>query len=103
MNIHGGSEYVTKPTKSQRTLYEKVCDAGADVVFGSHPHVLQPIEWYGNSLIVWSLGNFVFPGMDEMPGATDTMIVRLGFVDGRLLYYEKFPAYIDNTAVRLKK
>ena len=103
VNIHGGSEYVTKPTKSQRTLYEKVCDAGADVIFGSHPHVLQPIEWYGNSLIVWSLGNFVFPGMDEMPGATDTMIVRLGFVDGRLLYYEKFPAYIDNTAVRLKK
>lgn len=103
VNIHGGSEYVTKPTESQRTLYEKVCDAGADVVFGSHPHVLQPIEWYGESLIVWSLGNFVFPGMDEMPGATDTMIVRLGFVDGRLLYYEKFPAYIDNTAVRLKK
>ncbi len=103
VNIHGGSEYVTKPTKSQRTLYEKVCDAGADVIFGSHPHVLQPIEWYGDSLIVWSLGNFVFPGMDEMPGATDTMIVRLGFVDGRLLYYEKFPAYIDNTAVRLKK
>ena len=103
VNIHGGSEYVTKPTKSQRTLYEKVCDAGADVIFGSHPHVLQPIEWYGNSLIVWSLGNFVFPGMDEMPGATDTMIVRLGFVDGRLLYYEKYPAYIDNTAVRLKK
>ena len=103
VNIHGGSEYVTKPTASQRTLYEKVCDAGADVIFGSHPHVLQPIEWYGESLIVWSLGNFVFPGMDEMPGATDTMIVRLGFVDGRLLYYEKFPAYIDNTAVRLKK
>ncbi len=102
VNIHGGSEYVTKPTKSQRTLYEKVCDAGADVIFGSHPHVLQPIEWYGESLIVWSLGNFVFPGMEEMPGATDTMIVRLGFVDGRLLYYEKFPAYIDNTAVRLK-
>ena len=103
VNIHGGSEYVTKPTASQRTLYEKVCDAGADVIFGSHPHVLQPIEWYGDSLSVWSLGNFVFPGMDEMPGATDTMIVRLGFVDGRLLYYEKFPAYIDNTAVRLKK
>ena len=40
--------------------------------------------------------------MDTMPGATDTMIVRLGFVDGRLLYYEKIPAYIDNTAVRLK-
>ena len=102
VNIHGGSEYVTKPTKSQRTLYEKVCDAGADVVFGSHPHVLQPVEWYSDSLIVWSLGNFVFPGMEEMAGATDTMIVRLGFVDGRLLYYEKFPAYIDETAVRLK-
>ena len=102
VNIHGGSEYVTSPTTSQRNLYEKVCDAGADVVFGSHPHVLQPVEWYNDSLIVWSLGNFVFPGMEDMPGATDTMIIRIGFVNGRLLYYEKYPAYIDGTAVHLK-
>ncbi|MCR4938578.1 MAG: CapA family protein [Treponemataceae bacterium] len=102
VNIHGGSEYYAQPTSSQRDLYERVCDAGADVVFGSHPHVLQPVEWYKESLISWSLGNFVFPGMEDMPGATDSMIIRLGFVDGRLLYYEKYPVYIDQIVVSLK-
>ena len=101
MNVHGGSEYVTKPTPEQRTFYQELTDAGADVVFGSHPHVLQPVEWYNNSLIVWSLGNFVFPGMDEMPGAEDSMIIRVGFVKGRLVYYEKYPAKLNGTTVRL--
>ena len=103
MNVHGGSEYVTKPTPEQRTFYQELADAGADVVFGSHPHVLQPVEWYNNSLIVWSLGNFVFPGMDEMPGAEDSMIIRVGFVKGRLVYYEKYTAKLNGITVSLKE
>lgn len=102
INVHAGSEYVTKPNEVQKTFYKELCDAGADVIFGSHPHVLQPIEMYNGSLIVWSLGNFVFPGMDEMYGATDTMIVRTGFVENKLVYYEKYPATIKNTKVVLK-
>ncbi len=103
MNVHGGSEYVTKPTPEQRTFYQELADAGADVVFGSHPHVLQPVEWYNNTLIVWSLGNFVFPGMDEMPGAEESMIIRVGFVNGRLIYYEKYPAKLNGITVGLKE
>ena len=103
MNVHGGSEYVTKPTPEQRTFYQELADAGADVVFGSHPHVLQPVEWYNNTLIVWSLGNFVFPCMDEMPGAEESMIIRVGFVNGRLIYYEKYPAKLNGITVGLKE
>lgn len=103
VNVHAGSEYVKKPNATQTTFYKQLCDSGADVIFGSHPHILQPVEKYNDSLIVWSLGNFVFPGMDGMAGATDTMIIRTGFTGGKLLYYEKYPAKIDGKTVSLVK
>lgn len=103
INVHGGTEYTTNPTDEQRQLYRRLCDAGADVVFGSHPHVVQPVEWYGNSLIVWSLGNFMYPGMEDIAGTADGMIVRAGFVNGRLLYYEKYQTRNVGTTVRLVK
>ena len=78
VNVHGGEEYRFFPTKEQCALYESFCAAGADVVFGSHPDVLHPVEGYNGSLIVYSLGNFLFNGMSEMPGATDSEIIRLG-------------------------
>ena len=51
VNVHGGQEYSFVPTKKQRDFYEKLCAAGAAAVLGSHPHVLQPVEWHGTSLI----------------------------------------------------
>ena len=103
INVHGGTEYMTAPTADQQVLYRRLCDAGADVVFGSHPHVVQPVEWYNDSLIVWSLGNFMYPGMEDIAGTADGMIVRAGFVNGRLLYYEKYPTRNVGTTVRLVK
>ncbi len=102
-NVHGGEEYQFSPTKKQREFYESLCDNGADVVFGSHPHVLQPSEWHGKSLIVYSLGNFIFNGMEDMPGGTDTEIVKIGVLDGRITYVEHYPATIKNNGVSLKK
>lgn len=102
VNVHGGTEYRFTPNKTQQDFYRALCDAGADVVFGSHPHVLQPIEWYKNSLIIYSLGNFIFNGMDGFYGATDTEIIRLGVYDGKILYAEKYPARIDGTRVLLR-
>ena len=102
VNVHGGQEYTFKPSTEQRKFYETLCDYGADVIFGSHPHVLQPIEWYGNSLIVYSLGNFVFPGMEEMPGGTDSLIVRLGIYKNKILYKEEYPVKLDGIKVHLK-
>lgn len=101
VNVHGGEEYVFSPSKKQKDFYHALCDAGANIVFGSHPHVLQPIETYKDALIVWSLGNFVFPGMSEMYKAEETMIVRLGLVDGKRLYYEKYPCKISGRTVSL--
>ncbi|MGI0530680.1 CapA family protein [Treponema socranskii] len=103
VNVHGGEEYRFTPTQSQRRFYEALCSAGADVIFGSHPHVLQSVEWYGKSLIVYSLGNFLFNGMEGMPGATESEIVRLGIVDKRIAYCEIYKAELKGKTVTLKR
>ena len=104
VNVHGGEEYVKKPTKSQRELYERFIDSGADLVLGSHPHVIQPTEWYNGKLIVYSLGNFIFNKMGNMAayGALDTEIVRIGIIDGKITYAEIYPAKINGPTVNLK-
>ncbi len=58
--VHWGVERETEPKDYQRTMGRQYLDAGADLVIGSHPHVLQEIEMYDGKPIVYSLGNFVF-------------------------------------------
>lgn len=58
--VHWGVEKAEFPEAYQRELGKSYIDAGADVVIGSHPHVLQGIEFYRDKPIVYSLGNFVF-------------------------------------------
>lgn len=58
--VHWGIEREERPQEYQRTLGQQYIDAGADLVVGSHPHVLQGIEYYKGKPIVYSLGNFVF-------------------------------------------
>ncbi|MDV3310287.1 MAG: CapA family protein [Cyclobacteriaceae bacterium] len=59
--MHWGNEYESLPTRGQRQLADYLFGLGADLVIGSHPHVLQPMEWRKdkNKLVVYSLGNFV--------------------------------------------
>jgi poly-gamma-glutamate synthesis protein (capsule biosynthesis protein) len=58
---HWGLEYQSQPSKEQKLLTEFCFQLGAHVVMGSHPHVIQPMEWRKekNQLVVYSLGNFV--------------------------------------------
>lgn len=58
--FHWGQEYQLKSSISQQRLAHKIIDAGADLIVGSHPHVVQEIEEYKGKLIFYSLGNFVF-------------------------------------------
>lgn len=59
---HWGAEGSYQPTQEQIDVGHAAIDAGADIVWGSHPHVLQPIEEYNGGVIYYSLGNFVFGG-----------------------------------------
>ncbi|MCJ7691078.1 MAG: CapA family protein [Clostridiaceae bacterium] len=63
--IHWGNEYERKPNVHQISIANKLCDFGVDVILGSHPHVIQPIEFITSektgkrSLVVYSMGNFI--------------------------------------------
>lgn len=61
--MHWGWEYHLKPNPEQKRLTNFLWNQGIDVVIGSHPHVVQPMEWIKtnnrNQMVVYSLGNFV--------------------------------------------
>jgi gamma-polyglutamate biosynthesis protein CapA len=57
---HWGVEYATSTPDVERERAHKLVDAGADLIIGSHPHVVQPIELYKGKIIFYSLGNFLF-------------------------------------------
>ena len=64
VNAHWGNEYTHEPTNDQRLLAEKLAIWGADVIIGTHPHVIQPVEYIdrpdgGRTLVAYSLGNFI--------------------------------------------
>jgi hypothetical protein len=58
--MHWGEERAVQPNSVQTDMGHALIDAGADLVVGAHPHVLQGIEYYNGKPIVYSLGNFVF-------------------------------------------
>jgi poly-gamma-glutamate synthesis protein (capsule biosynthesis protein) len=59
-NIHWGVEYEKENNIAQRNLAHTMIDAGADIIIGHHPHVIQGVEIYNNKPIFYSLGNFIF-------------------------------------------
>jgi poly-gamma-glutamate synthesis protein (capsule biosynthesis protein) len=75
VTFHWGVEGLNVPTDDQRTMAHAVVDAGANLVLGHHPHVLQGIETYKGRHIVYSLGNFVFGGHSN-PADKDSMIYQ---------------------------
>ena len=58
-----GVEYQIEPTEEQKKLYHKMIDWGADIIFGGHPHVVEPAETVekdgDKKLIIYSMGNFI--------------------------------------------
>ena len=60
VNIHWGTEYMTASNTSQQNLAHKLVDAGADLIIGHHPHVVEESEVYNGVKIYYSLGNFIF-------------------------------------------
>ncbi len=60
VSMHWGEEYKSRSNKNQQNLAYQLIDAGADLIVGHHPHVVQEIEYYKDKPIFYSLGNFVF-------------------------------------------
>jgi poly-gamma-glutamate capsule biosynthesis protein CapA/YwtB (metallophosphatase superfamily) len=78
VSFHWGAEGSNSPNGVQYALGRAAVDAGADLVIGTHPHVLQGIEVYKGKHIVYSLGNFVFGGHGN-PSDKDSIIYQETF------------------------
>jgi len=83
--VHWGIERNSEPEEYQRTLAKQYIDAGADAVIGSHPHVLQGIEFYQGKPIFYSLGNFIFNQSIQRTAGIKFVISTDGDVQIRLL------------------
>jgi poly-gamma-glutamate synthesis protein (capsule biosynthesis protein) len=75
VNLHAGIEYARSPSEEQRMLAYAAADAGADLVIGHEPHMVQDTEVRGYCLIAWSLGDFVFD-ISAVDAARDGVILR---------------------------
>ncbi len=82
---HWGIEKDYYPNTFQQTTAHALIDAGADLIIGNHPHVLQGVEVYAGKVICYSLGNFCFGG-NKNPSDKNTMIFQQTFsiVDGEV-------------------
>lgn len=85
--LHWGDEYTRQPNEFQKELAEKLCDYGVDIIIGSHPHMVQPIEMIksdendNETLVIYSLGNFLSNQRNEILNkkyTEDGVIVNIG-------------------------
>lgn len=93
---HGGTEGVHMPEAWKIRASRRLVDAGADLVLGSHPHVLQPREVYQGTEILYSLGNFCYGGSRQPQNRTVIYRLTLTVADGRLAgsASELIPCYV---------
>lgn len=97
VSVHSGAEYVDELNDSQVNFAHAVIDAGADLVIGHHPHVVQTLEKYKGGYIFYSLGNFVF----DQPQSEETkegLVVKIYFAKNGISKISLLPVVMENLA-----
>lgn len=59
VSMHWGDEYVFEPTESEKGIAQYLSSLGVNLLIGSHPHVIQPVGYVNDTLVIYSLGNFL--------------------------------------------
>jgi len=95
--MHWGNEYQQKFSQRQQAIAHGLIDAGVDVVVGSGPHVLQPVEVYKGKAIFYSLGNFIFD--QDWSKATQQGAVIGARIEGKEISYYLLPISMLNGQV----
>ncbi len=88
VSFHWGTEYAQEPSSRQIDLAHQAIEAGADLILGHHPHVIQRVEDYHQAKIVYSLGNFVFD--QPWSEATEKGLVGIFTFQGKKLVKSEF-------------
>jgi poly-gamma-glutamate capsule biosynthesis protein CapA/YwtB (metallophosphatase superfamily) len=98
VSFHWGTEYTRQPSQGQRKLAHQAIDAGADLILGHHPHVIQGLELYKDRLIAYSLGDFVWDHHSRETG--ETVVLRVAMKPDEPPSIEAIPVYLnDSTGV----
>ncbi len=98
--FHWGQELRTTPKDYQQYFAHVAIDAGADLILGHHPHILQGIEIYRNRLIAYSLGNFAFGSYSNK--ARISIILKTWLAPFGLLYAKVHPISVFNAEVNFQ-
>ncbi|KKU10269.1 MAG: Capsule synthesis protein, CapA [Parcubacteria group bacterium GW2011_GWA1_45_7] len=97
VSMHAGIEYADKPNNSQINFAHAAVDAGADLVIGHHPHVVQTLGKYKGKYIFYSLGNFVF----DQPQSEETkegLAIKVYFAKNGINKISLLPVVMENLA-----
>ena len=98
--FHGGQEKIHHPEEWKVNATRKLIDNGADLVIGSHPHVIQPREIYKGKEIIYSLGNFCYGGNRNPENRTIIYEMNLTIDNNNTLVNENseiIPCYVYTT------
>lgn len=104
VSMHWGMEYQGGASQHQKDLARQFAEAGASIIWGHHPHVLQPAEWiqttWGRTLVLYSLGNALFDqgGLDD---TRQSALVLVMLEAGGIRSVRAVPFDIDITQSRL--
>ncbi len=77
VSVHIGKEYVNYPTDQQRSVARFLAGLGVNIIIQNHSHAIQPIEWIGDSLVYYALGNFISSqiGTERLIGLTSAITI----------------------------
>jgi poly-gamma-glutamate synthesis protein (capsule biosynthesis protein) len=100
VSFHWSAELQKEHKPYQSTLAKLAIDAGAHLVVGHHPHVIQGVEIYKHGLIVYSLGNFVFASYSK--NVQDALLLQVQFTPSALHTATFYPLNINNYQVNFK-
>ena len=101
VSFHWGNENSYKITSRQKEFAHRVIDAGADLVLGHHPHVIQPIEVYSGKLILYSLGNFI--SSHKKKKQKQSFILSCDFSSGSVSNVKLIPIMVENCQPAIAK
>jgi len=84
--MHWGSEYTHTPTYEEKAIANYLASLGVDIVIGTHPHVIQPIDFIKDTMVIYSLGNFISGqhplGIEKIVGLMASVTIKKTVTDG---------------------
>ena len=101
--MHWGTEYTNEETYSQQQIAEYLSNQGVNLIIGAHPHVVEPITYVNDTLVIYSLGNFIsnqlfldYNAGTGMIATVDIVVDKDGKVTFENLDYELILSYAEN-------